>query len=63
MAITKYYNQELKTILSMDCHLVVVRKLEHLSNPKSYADRSVSSWQGHPSWTGQRVEVGLSAVY
>ena len=50
-------------ILPMDCHLVVVRRLEHFSNPENYTGESVSSWQGHPSRTDQGVEVGLSAVY
>ena len=40
-----------------------VGRLSYLSNFESYAGESVNFWQGHPTRTGQGVEVQLSAVY
>ena len=38
--------------------LLVLRWLEYLNDPESYASESICSWWGHPCWTGRRIEVG-----
>jgi hypothetical protein len=53
---------EVTTILLKDCNLIVVRRFEYPDNTESYAGRSLSSWQDHPSQTGQRVGVRRNVV-
>jgi hypothetical protein len=52
----------IKSFLLKDYCLIVVRISAHPDSPESYAGRSLNSWQGHPSQTGQRLGVRQDVV-
>ena len=42
------------SVPSVCWHLSVVEGIECSVDPKGYVSGNISSWQGHPSWTGRR---------